>query len=140
MTRYWIGVASQEHVQRAIEGGFAQVCHGKIGTLKYMSQGDGLIYYSPTFTFGGKDVCRCFTAIGTIDEGDPYTFEMSPDFIPWRRDVTFFKSKDVPITSLLEKLTLIKDKKKWGLPFRRGSFEIPGRDFELIAKNMRVFE
>lgn len=138
MTRYWIGVASHEHVQRGIAGGFAQVCHGKIGTLKSMSQGDWLIYYSPTYHFGEKDACRCFTAIGTIDPGEPYLFEMSKDFIPWRRDVCFLKAKQVPIEPLLEQLSFIKDTKKWGFPFKRGSFEIPISDFELIAKNMGV--
>lgn len=138
MTRYWIGVASHEHVQRAINGGFAQVCHGKIGTLKYMSEGDWLIYYSPTYHFGGKDRCRCFTAIGTIDQGKPYTFEMSKDFIPWRINVSFLKSKDASIEPIVSKLTFIKDKKKWGFPFRRGSFEILRQDFELIAKSMGI--
>lgn len=32
MTKYWIGVASCEHVQRGVKSGFAQVCHGKIGS------------------------------------------------------------------------------------------------------------
>lgn len=136
MTRYWIGVASHEHVQRGIQGGFAQVCHGNISTLKYMSEGDWLIYYSPTYHFGGKDPCRCFTAIGIIDSGEPYTFEMNEDFIPWRRNVSFLKAKEVSIELLLEKLTFIKNKKKWGFPFRRGSFEISLSDFNLIAKNM----
>lgn len=136
--RYWIGVASCEHVQKGIQGGFAQVCHGKIGTLKSMSEGDWLIYYSPTYTFGEKDACRCFTAIGTIDAGEPYLFEMSKDFIPWRRNVTFIKTKEVPIEPLLDELTFIANKKKWGFPFRRGSFEIARSDFELIAKTMGV--
>jgi hypothetical protein len=136
MTRYWIGVASYEHVQRGTKEGIAQVCHGKMGTLKYMSEGDWLIYYSPTYSFGGKDACRCFTAIGTIDEGEPYTFAMSQDFVPWRRDVTFLKSKKVPIEPLIEGLAFIKDKKKWGFPFKRGSFEISRQDFECIAKEM----
>lgn len=140
MTRYWIGVASHEHVQRGVQGGFAQVCHGKIATLKYMSEGDWLIYYSPIFSFGRKDACRCFTAIGTVNKGKPYTFEMSKDFIPWRRNVTFFKSKEAPIEPLLENLTFIKDKKKRGFPFRKGSFEISRSDFELIAKNMGVLK
>jgi hypothetical protein len=140
MTRHWIGVASHEHVQRGAKDGFAQVCHGKIGTLKYMSEGDWLIYYSPTYHFGKKDPCRCFTAIGKIAHGDPYIFEMSKDFIPWRRDVTFLEAKEVPIEPLLEDLTFIKDKKKWGFPFRRGSFEISRKDFELIAKNMGVLK
>jgi hypothetical protein len=139
MTRYWIGVASLEHVQRGIQGGFAQVCHGKLGTLKYMAEGDGILYYSPTVSFGGKEICRCFTAIGIIDPGEPYIFEMTPEFTPWRKNVKFLKSERVPIEPLLEQLTFIKDKKKWGFPFRRGSFEIPKQDFELVARAMKVF-
>ena len=139
MTRYWIGVASHEHVQRGIKGGFAQVCHGKIGTLKYMSEGDWLIYYSPTYSFGGKDICRCFTAIGNVDRGEPYRFEMSKDFIPWRKNVTFINAKESPIEPLLKELSFITDEKKWGFPFRRGSFEIPRGDFEKIASSMGVF-
>ena len=138
MTKYWIAVASYEHVQRGVKGNFAQVCHGKIGTLKYMSRGDFLIYYSPTYHFGKKDVCRSFTAIGIIDQGGPYTFEMSKDFIPWRRNVSFLQAKEVPIEPLLQDLTFIKDKKKWGFPFRKGSFEISFSDFSLIAKNMEI--
>ena len=65
---------------------------------------------------------------------------MSKDFIPWRRNVNFLKAKEVPIEPLLEGLTFIKDKKKWGFPFRRGSFGIPHSDFEWIAKNMGVLK
>lgn len=140
MKKYWMAVACYEHVKRGIEASFAQVCHGKIGTLKYMSKGDGIIYYSPTMSFTGKDPCRCFTAIGTIDEGEPYPFAMSSTFIPWRRNVTFIQSTHAPIEPLLSSLTFIKDKKRWGLPFRRGSFEINGQDFERIAQQMGIDE
>ena len=136
--RYWIGVASHEHVQKAVKGGFTQICHGKISNLKYMSEEDWVIYYSPTYTFGGNDRCRCFTAIGTVDADEPYQFEMGKDFIPWRMNVTFLKAKEVPIEPLLDNLSFIKNKKSWGLPFRRGSFEIPRKDFELIANKMGV--
>lgn len=138
MTRYWIGVASYEHVQRGIEGGFAQLCHGKIATFKSMIGGDWIIYYSPTLSFGGKDRCRSFTAIGTLNQEDPYTVEMNEDFIPWRRNVTFLPAKAAPIEPLLNELSFTKNKKSWGLPFRRGSFEISSHDFELIATKMEV--
>lgn len=138
MTRYWIAVASHEHVKKGVKGGFAQVCHGKIGTLKSMSEGDWVIYYSPTFSFGGQDICRCFTAIGIVEKGQPYTFAMSEDFFPWRRNVSFLSAKETPIQPLIENLSFVKNKKKWGFPFRRGSFEISQKDFELIAKNMRI--
>jgi hypothetical protein len=138
MARYWIGVASKEHVQNGVIGGFAQVCHGKPGPLNSMEEGDWIIYYSPTLKFGGKEPCQSFTAIGKINVGKPYTFPMSPDFIPWRRDVSFLKSHEAPIQPLLDHLSFIKDKQKWGFPFRRGCFEISRDDFQVIAYTMGI--
>lgn len=138
MTRYWIGVASKEHVQRGVLEGFAQVCHGKAGPLNQMMEGDWMIYYSPTIKFGKKEPCQSFTAIGKIKSGDPYPFAVSEDFVPWRRDVSFMKSNETPIQQILEELSFIKDKKRWGFPFRRGCFEISKSDFQIIAKAMRI--
>lgn len=137
MTRYWIAVASREHVQRGIHGGFAQVCHGKPGPLKQMSRGDWILYYSPVIHFGEPEICRAFTAIGIIKEGEPYPFAMSNDFTPWRRNVHFLSAQEAPIAPLIEKLSFIKNKKKWGFLFRRGCFEILENDFNLIAEAMR---
>ena len=138
MTRYWIGVACKEHVQRGVIGGFAQVCHGKAGPLNRMEEGDGIVYYSPTIKFGKREPCQSFTAIGKIKSGDPYPFAMSDEFIPWRRDVLFLKSQEVPIQSLLDELSFIRDKQKWGFPFRRGCFEISQEDFQVISNVMRL--
>lgn len=136
--QYWIGVASLEHVLRGVEGGFMQVCHGKKDPLQRMKPKDWIIYYSPTVTFGGAKVCREFTAIGQIMDKEPYPFQMSEDFIPFRRDVTFFPAKRVPIMPLIESLSFIENKQKWGFPFRRGCFAIPEADFQLIASSMGV--
>lgn len=138
MTRYWIGVASKEHVQRAIQGGFAQVCHGKPGPLKRMLEGDWMIYYSPTVKFGCKEPCQCFTAIGKITSGEPYPFLMSQDFIPWRRNVSFLTARETSIEPLLDKLSFITDRRRWGFPFRRGCFEISQPDFQWIALKMGI--
>lgn len=138
MTRYWIGVASKEHVQGGVLGGFVQVCHGKAGPLNQMKEGDWIVYYSPTIKFGQKEPCQSFTAIGKIKEGDHYPFAMSGGFVPWRRDVSFIQSNDAPIQQLLEELSFIRDKKKWGFPFRRGCFEISQKDFQIIVKAMEI--
>ncbi len=58
--RYWIGVASKEHVIRGVQGGFDQVCHMKEGPLKQISPQDWIIYYSPTIKFGEKSPCQAF--------------------------------------------------------------------------------
>ncbi|HEY5259441.1 MAG TPA: EVE domain-containing protein [Rhabdochlamydiaceae bacterium] len=135
---YWIGVACREHVMRGVKGGFAQVCYGKEGHLKRMKKGDWIIYYSPTINFGEKEPCRSFTAIGQITGDKPYAFRMSDDFIPYRIDVKFSPAKETPIIPLLDELSFIQDKKKWGFPFRRGCFSISEADFVLIANELLV--
>ncbi len=138
MTKYWIGVASSEHVKKGKIEGFAQVCHGKATPLKRMKPGDWIIYYSPTEKFGEKEPCRKFTAVGQVQDNEPYQFKMSQDFIPWRRDVQFSSAKEVAIEPLLDKLSFIKNKNHWGFVFRYGLFQIPAYDFNLIATHMGV--
>lgn len=135
---YWVAVASREHVKRGVAGGFAQVCHGKPGPLKQMTTGDWIVYYSPTERFGEKMPCRKFTAIGRVKSREPYQFQMSPDFIPWRRDVDFLSAKEAPIETLIDSLSFIQNKQRWGFPFRRGCFSISLNDFQLITANMGI--
>lgn len=66
MKRYWIGIASKEHVKMGVAGGFSQLCHGKAQPLRRMAVGDGLIYYSAKETFGTDVLCQQFTAIGEL--------------------------------------------------------------------------
>lgn len=138
MTKYWMAVASREHVLRGLKGGFCQVCHGKPGPLKLMSEDDWIIYYSPTEKFGVKIPYQKFTAIGQMKHTPPYLFKMSEDFIPWRRDVQFYSAKEVSILSLIDKLSFIQNKSRWGFPFRRGCFSIDYKDFTAIASLMGI--
>ncbi len=133
---YWIGVASREHVQMGVAGGFSQLCHGKAGPLRRMAVGDGLIYYSAQEKFGEPMLCQQFTAIGKVAGGEVYPFEMFPGFAPYRRNIRFLDANNVPIRPLIERLEFIKDKTHWGYAFRYGHLEIPRADFELIAAQM----
>jgi hypothetical protein len=135
-TRYWIGVVSRTHVERGVSGGFCQLCHGKATPLKRMAKGDWLIYYSPKVDFDGGEAYQRFTAIGRVAGETVYEFAMTKDFVPFRRDVEYLKAKHAPIRPLLEKLSFIKDAKRWGYAFRFGHFEIEKRDFDLIAATM----
>lgn len=138
MTKYWIGVASREHVMKGKAEGFAQVCHGKQGPLKRMQPGDWIIYYSPTEIYGEKNPYRKFTAIGQITDDEPYRCAMNPNFIPWRRNVNFIQAKEVDITPLIDTLFFIKNKQHWGFVFRYELFEVPEEDFLTIASRMRI--
>lgn len=136
--RYWIGVASKDHVSRGVDGGFCQLCHGKSQQLKRMGVGDWIIYYSPKETFDGKEICQEFTAIGRVFGENVYPFEMTPDFVPFRRDIEFYPAQSADIRPLIHQLTFIKDKTHWGYGFRFGHIEISKEDFDLIAKKMLI--
>lgn len=134
--KYWIAVVSKDHINKGVEGGYAQAGHGKSAPLKRMKTGDWLIYYSPNISLSGDDKCQCFTAIGIVKDDKIYQVEMSKDFIPNRRNVDYKKCKEVSILPLIEKLSFIEDKKYWGYKFRFGILEIPEKDFKLISNLM----
>ena len=139
MTRYWIGVASKNHVMNGVRGGFAQLGHGKKAALEKMKPGDWIAYYSPRTALDGGDPVQAFTAIGRIAPGAVYIGNMGPDFKPFRRDVAFQDSaQDAPIKPLLEHLSFITDVKRWGYPLHRGHLEMTREDFELIASGMSL--
>jgi EVE domain len=134
--RYWVAVASKDHVARGVEGGFAQVAHGKRVPLERMAAGDLIAYYSGKLRFADKVPCRAFTAIGRVTGDDVYQHDMGNGFLPFRRNIDFFDAKEAPIEPLIERLSFIKDKRRWGYPLRRGYFEIAKDDFEVIARAM----
>jgi hypothetical protein len=137
-TKYWIGVASAEHVRRGRGEGFMQVGHGKVAPLKRVKPGDGVVYYSPSVTLGGKDKLQAFTAIGTVKPGEPYQGDMGKGFKPYRRGVDWAKTAEAPIRPLLDKLEFTAGKANWGYQLRFGLFPISEPDFRLIAQAMRV--
>lgn len=121
---------------RGVEGGFTQANHGKNTILKRLKKGDGIIFYSSKQSFPDGEPLQAFTAIGQVSDDELYQVEMAPGFVPWRRNIEFYKCTEVPIRPLLDDLTFIKNKSRWGYPFRFGLFEIPEADFERIKKTM----
>jgi hypothetical protein len=136
--RYWIGVASKDHVLKGIAGDFCQLCHGKSNPPKRLAVGDWIVYYSPRTAMQGGDLVQGFTAIGEILGEEPYRFDMGNGFVPYRRDVRFIVAEDAPIQPLIEDLSFIQNKKSWGYPFRFGLLEIPEVDFQRIAAAMKA--
>ena len=136
--RFWVGVASREHVQLGLSGGFAQFSHGKPGPAKRPRQGDGILYYSAKERFGEPEPCRRFTALGTVADDQPVQVEQFPGFRPWRRQIDWRPIREVEIAGLVPKLSFITNKARWAAPFRFGFFEIPEADFQLIADAMEA--
>ena len=136
--RFWIAVASAEHARKGRTQGFMQVGHGKGGPLRRVRAGDGVVYYAPTATFGGKDRLQAFVSIGTARDGDVYQVEMEEGFRPFRRDVAYAKAKEAPIQPLLDRLELTRGKRSWGYAFRFGLVEISSADFAVVADAMQA--
>ena len=134
--RGWIAVASHEHVQRGLAGGFMQVCHGKEGPLRRLHSGDRVVYYSPTSTFGRKDTLQAFTALGTVAPAAPYPLDMGGGFVPWRRDVRWHPAHEAPIRPLLDALDFTRGIRSWAAPLRFGLLGISDADFARIAAAM----
>ena len=137
-TKYWIGVASKNHVLRGVEDGAAMLNHGKLAPLKKMKAGDFLIYYAPKIELGKDEICQKFIAVGKIKTGEPYQVKLSADFEPYRVDVKYFKADEAEIKPLIEDLEFIKNKQSWGYAFRFGQVEISEHDFKMIAEAMNA--
>lgn len=135
--KYWIAVASANHARKG-KVGFMQVNHGKKAPLQRIHAGDGVVYYSPTETLGGKDKLQAFTTIGRVRDEDIYVGEMGGDFTPWRRNVDYADANEAPIAPLLDQLDFTRGNRNWGYQMRFGLFEISQTDFRTIAKAMNA--
>lgn len=137
--RYWLGVASREHVLRAVAVGLVQARHGARAALEQMGESDGVVYYSPRTDIDG-DSLREFTAIGRIAPGIVHQGESAApsSYRPWRRHIDY--ETDAVATSirpLLSVLEFTRSDPNWGYQLRRGLLEISRHDFELIRRQMR---
>jgi EVE domain len=136
MTKYWIAVASADHLVRGKQGGFMQVNHGKAAPLKRIKKGDIVAYYSPLKTYGGTEKLRAFTGLGRITSETPYEGDMGEGLKPFRHNVSWFETQDAPIECMLQKLGFTKGKTNWGYQFRFGLFEVSENDIKTIAEAM----
>jgi hypothetical protein len=134
--KYWVGVASADHVEAAVAGGFVQLGHGKMAPVRRLSPGDLLAFYSPRSQMHAGEHVRSFTAIGRVRDGEPYLYPQTPSFSPMRRDVTYFKAQAAPIEPVLGELSFIRSAENWGLAFRRGLIEVTEHDMRVIANAM----
>ena len=138
MTKFWVGIASREHVLAAVRGGFCQLNHGKEAPVRRLQMGDGIVFYSPRERLEGGESLQAFTAVGRIVGEAPYQVEQSKDFKPFRRKTEYFKSKDASIHPLLEDLSFTKGRRNWGSAFRTGTFQMKREDYRKIAIAMGI--
>lgn len=136
-TRFWVNTVSLEQVLLGVEGGYTQADHGADTRLRRLGRGDGIAFYSPRLAIRTGKPLQRFTALGVVADDEPYRVEVREGFRHWRRRVEFEPVAAVPVRPLLPMLGFVDDEERWGLPFRRGLFEVPAGDFACIAGAMR---
>jgi hypothetical protein len=132
----WINTISRTHVLRGVAGGFTQANHGKPDLLRRLRREDWIAFYSPRTDYPDGEALQAFTALGRVTDDEPYQVEMTPDFLPFRRNVEFIDAAETPIRPLIDTLGFITDKKRWGYRFRFGLFAIEDADFAVIRSAM----
>lgn len=135
--RYWLAVASKDHVERGVQGGFMQVCHGKRAPLARVKAGDGVVYYSPKTSLSGGKPCQAFTAIGEVVSLEPYQVDMGGGFTPFRKEVTFYPAQAMSVRDLMDSLELTHEK-NWGYQLRFGLVILSEADFQTIQSAMSL--
>tara|TARA_R110000751_G_scaffold79043_3_gene159473 strand:+ start:179 stop:607 length:429 start_codon:yes stop_codon:yes gene_type:complete len=140
MTRYWMGVACEQHARAGRDGGFAQLGHGKQSAVRGLKKGDWIVYYSPREKIDGGAPVRAFTTLGQITSETPYQADQSMGFHPHRVDVDYLLTTvPAPIQPLLEALELTRGRKaNWGIVMRGAKRELSETDFRSIAVAMGV--
>lgn len=133
--RCWIVVASAEHARRGRREGFMQACHGKAAPLRRLRPGDRVACYSPTVHFGQGDRLQAFTALGTVQPGQPYRADLERGFQPFRRDVAWHETGAAALADLQPRLAFTHAP-NWGYRLRQGLVEISEADMATIAEAM----
>ncbi|MGZ8867202.1 MAG: EVE domain-containing protein [Thermoanaerobaculia bacterium] len=113
--RYWVNTVSRDDVQAGLVGAESR--------LKRASKGDVIVFYSPRTGIRSGEPVQRFTGIAELIEESP-------------RQAKFIASNEAPVKPLIESLDFIRNKKSWGVTFRRGIFEIGEADYQRIAAAM----
>ncbi len=137
MIKYFLIGASRDHVIKGVEGGFAQAGHGRKDFMSKPSKRDWVVFYSSKDKFENGNLLQKFTAIGQVADDEPYQPNAIGNFKPYRRNVEFKNSKEAEIRPVLELLSFIKNKKKWGFYLITGFREISKEDFTIIKNAMK---
>ena len=137
MTKYFLICASRDHVLKGVKDGFAQAGYGRKDFISKPSKGDWVVFYSSKDKFENGKLLQKFTALGQVVDEEPYQPNASGNFKPYRRNVEFKKVEETEIRPLLEHLTFIKNKKKWGFYLISGFREISKEDFNVIKNAMK---
>ena len=138
--KFWLAVASSDHVAVGVEAGIAQVAHGKAAPLRRMGVGDGIIYYSPRKTvdksLAAGNKLQMFTALAVITGDQVYQVDMGGGFRPYRRGATYVRTQPLALAEVKQELDFARKGANPGAVLRFGFLQLSAGDFWTIAGRM----
>lgn len=138
MSTYWLTVTAQEWVKVVQEKGYTQVNMGPKAPLDKMSQGDWILYYSPTiFHQKPTSICQKFTGISSVIDNIVYPQNAKNPQL-WRRNVEFFHSMPKHAHLFHQYVDFLKEYEHWIDAFFQPVFEISRNDFIFIAEQIII--
>jgi hypothetical protein len=135
--RHWVSTVTLDRVLLGVEGGFTEADDGRDTRLRRLTRGDGIAFYSARAEAGSTKPLQQLTALGVVADDDPFRATGAGDAPAWRRRVDYELVRAVPVRPLLPMLGFIPDEQRWGMPFRRGLFEVTAGDFGVLAGALR---
>lgn len=142
---YWIVTVSQDNLAKILEHQIIGVPISSASTLSKIKKGDRIVIYisKKRQGYGGpKANVSEFGAICEVVDDKPFFSEEAiwysrgEEKFPWRRKIKVISTKKVKVTSLLERLSFITKKQKWGAFFFKTIRPISDTDYETILKAM----
>lgn len=112
------------------------VAHGRGVAARRLGPGDGLVYYAPREGIGEGTEIRAFVAIGRVLDAPAAERVMAEGVSGWYRRMAWLASRPADVYPLLDNLSFVRDRRHWGMYFRRSLFEVEARDFTLIRNAM----
>ncbi len=137
--KYWIGVASLNHILRGAELGLFGIGHGQRQPLEQMAPGDNIVFYAPKIDHtktGKANIYQKFKGFGTLLDQPIFSEEIAGTCVFRRRILFEGIEQSAPIQPLIDQLDFIPNKAKWGFPLMRGYVQISQSDWDLIVSHL----
>lgn len=131
--RYWIGVASTDHVDAAVEKSVFGFGPGHHADADRPAKGDWIAYYSPTTGGDDGEPVRRITAVARLEDEASQEGDADGDAPTWTRKAHYYHHDTADIYDLLPRFSFIKDQAHWGVHFHRSLLEVTKDDMAAIA-------
>ena len=133
---HWIAVISLEHAKISACSGFLQVCHGKSAPLRRTTAGDEVFIYCARESMRSGKILQRIEYRCVFNDNRIYQVEQTPEFSPFRKDVTFdtgFQGIRIHDVQDFE----LTSNPSWGRLARLGFFEISFHDAVLLRASRK---